>query len=85
MCNCLTDLKDPQVWQKGDKKPTAVDIKIGHALARDEQRRWFGVTTTEIRFTFEGRKTPVKDSLPHNYCPWCGEKYGYVGKEVVSE
>jgi hypothetical protein len=77
-CGCITDIEKRMVAhanQSGRIKGvvTKADLKgvcfpifdLGLRIA----------TYSDVELTVEGKKRPMKTTIQHNFCPFCGERY----------
>lgn len=77
-CDCLTAVKDKTVEvlkeQNATKKPIVRAEWADEVFSLSNLTPALGLKN-DLKLTLEGRKTPVRFSVMHSYCPFCGVKF----------
>jgi len=84
MCDCITKLQNDKKedWGKILKEKEKLtlekidfkDVTFGFSERDGKANMWMRTSST-VELTVSERKRPIKQTLVHTYCPFCGERY----------
>jgi hypothetical protein len=86
MCDCIKNKQD-NIVQRGDYNGKKIlSAEIQNVVFPLNNLKIVGmITTSPLDITIEGRKTKLKISLQHTYCPWCGVNYRTEEKTATQD
>ena len=77
MCNCIIEIENviPEKTGEWEGKKILSVIMQNVTFPIIKLKIQGKITTQAIELKLEGRKSPLKTSVSHSFCPFCGEKY----------
>lgn len=73
MCSCVENLEKRVVKEQPLKGKQVLKAKLQSQVYLFKSSQI--VTSTVLELEVEGRKSPIKQSVIHSYCPFCGSPY----------